>query len=111
MLPAPDPVIVTKDADSTGVVIAVVVIIVVLVVLNLLFCHFCIRRQKKRIESLETEKVDWSTQKAVDSVRKPQLVAVGDAVPDEESVMAASLSQNHLDVADDSARRPFYEEE
>ena len=96
VLPAPDPIV--KESDPTGIIIAVVVTILILIIVNLLLCFCCIKKHKKRIQSLETEKVDWGSKLK----ERPQLVAVGDAIPDdidEEKVLA-----------DDSARRPLYEE-
>ena len=69
--PTPDPVIVTNEveveveteADPTSAIVAVIVVIVIIIGLNLILCHFCIRRHKRRIETLETEKVDWSEKK------------------------------------------------
>lgn len=95
VLPAPDPII--KESDPTGIIIAVVVTILILIIVNLLLCFFCIKKHKKRIQSLETEKVDWGNKQK----ERPQLVAVGDAIPEEI---------DEEKVADDSARRPLYEE-
>ena len=60
VLPAPDPIY--KASDPTGIIVAVIVSIFAIVIANLLLCFFCIKKHKKRIESLETEKVDWGNQ-------------------------------------------------
>lgn len=103
-LPAPDPIVITKDADPTGIIIAVVVVFAVLIIVNIILCICCIRRDKKRIESLETEKkADWTMHDPQNlSPRKSRLVTVGDALPDEESF------SGQVDFVDDSARRPLY---
>ena len=61
VLPAPDPVVITKEVESeSSALIVVIIAVVVIIILNILLCLFCIRRHKKRIETLETEKkVDW----------------------------------------------------
>lgn len=66
---------------------AVCAVLLIIVILNLIICIYCIRKHKKRVDVLERQKVDWSNKK------KPQLVAVGDALPDSD--------------IDDSARMPL----
>ena len=95
MLPVPEPEIVVrekavpviqKETENNMMLLVIIAgsAFLLIIILNIIFCSCCLRQQKKRIQVLETEKekvkVSWSKLQNT----KKGLVAVGDALPDED---------------------------
>ena len=95
MLPVPEPEIVVrekavpviqKETENNMMLLVIIAgsAFLLIIILNIIFCSCCLRQQKKRIQVLETEKekvkVSWNKMQNT----KKGLVAVGDALPDED---------------------------
>ena len=74
MLPVPEPEIVVrekavpviqKETENNMMLLVIIAgsAILLIIILNIIFCSCCLRKQKKRIQVLETEKekVNWSS--------------------------------------------------